>query len=663
MHSTSPLSPVERTVLAAVCETFQPSLGAGPTDDAALFGIGASDLGVPAAAESAIALLAPAQRAELRRFLRLLDNPLFGLAMSRTPRGITSMPLDMRADLLNRLAASRIPQLRTAFQALKRLTCFLYYTVADSTGTSPVWPPIRYQPSSTPKAAAASVRTSTTTTPITMDADACVIGSGAGGGVAAAELARRGLKVVLVEAGPGDQASDFDQRELNGTQRLYLDNGLSASRDLGVAILAGACLGGGTTINWQTCLRTPDFVRDEWSALSGCERFSSEQFSRALDFVCARSGVSTDETVVNANNAPLQRGCSALGFSWSPIARNARGCDTTQCGYCTFGCRVGGKQSTTATFLHDAQHHGDTTIVVGCSARRVTLAGSRVTGVVAEVRHQTGVPIEVTIRAPRVIVAAGGIHSPALLMRSGLTMRHLGRNLYLHPTTAVAGLYAESIEAWFGPPQSVVSNHFARIDGNFGFRLEAAPSQPGLLALALPWKSAAHHRRVMQRCADASAMIALTRDSTGGRVRARRDGTVVIDYVPGKAERALIARGAATAARVHLAAGADEVHTLHTAGLAFTRTGSTTEGDIERFCQRVAAATVDRNRSLLFSAHQMGTCRMGSDPASAVCDERGEVFGVAGLYIADASAFPSSSGVNPMISVMALAQCVAEGIS
>jgi choline dehydrogenase-like flavoprotein len=200
------------------------------------------------------------------------------------------------------------------------------------------------------------------------------------------------------------------------------------------------------------------------------------------------------------------------------------------------------------------------------------------------------------------------------------------------------------------------------MDGNFGFRLEAAPAHPGLLALGVPWPSAAHHRRVMQRCANASVMIALVRDSVGGRVHVRRDGTAVIDYAPGKAERRLIARGAVEATRLHFAAGAEEVHTLHTRGLALRRTPATTQGDIDRFCQRVSEEPVDRNRSVLFSAHQMGTCRMGTDPKAAVCDDRGAVFGVNGLYIADASAFPSSSGVNPMISVMALAQCVAEAV-
>ena len=266
------------------------------------------------------------------------------------------------------------------------------------------------------------------------------------------------------------------------------------------------------------------------------------------------------------------------------------------------------------------------------------------------------------MRAPRVVVAAGGIQSPALLLRSGITLPQLGRNLYLHPTTAIAGVYDERIESWSGPPQTVVCNQFANLHGGYGFRLETAPAHPGLLALALPWTSAVQHRRLMQRVPHAGAIIALCRDAAGGRVTVRGDGTAVVDYVPGRAEQQLIAQGTAAAARVHLAAGATEVHTLHTRPMSIRRTASTTQQDIDAFCDRVLEARVGRNWSLVASAHQMGTCRMGRDKQSAVCDERGEVFGVAGLYVADASAFPASSGVNPMITVMALAACIADGI-
>jgi choline dehydrogenase-like flavoprotein len=662
MASAPVLSERERAVLTAVCDAFHPRLVAEPGDNAELFAASAGELGVSAAAEEAIALLAAAQQNELRQLLRLIDNGFVALCISGDARGVRRMTADQRARLLAAMSTSPLPQLRSGFQALKRLSSFLFYAVTRADGTSPVWNALGYVPSGKSPATARPLDITTVTTPTTIDADVCVVGSGAGGGVVAAALAAKGLHVVVLEAGPGSQAPDFEQRELTGMQDLYLDSGLTSSHDLGVAILAGACLGGGTTINWQTSLRTPDDVRDEWAERSGCGVFTSERFTRATDAVWARLGVSTGESFVNRNNAPIQRGCEALGYSWSPIARNSHGCESSQCGYCTFGCRVGGKQSTAVTYLRDAQRDGDCTIIARCSARQVIIENGRAAGVSALAKTATGGQIDVVVRAPRVVVAAGGIQSPALLLRSGLTLPHLGRNLHLHPTTAIAGVYSERVESWIGPPQTIVSNHFANIDGGYGFRLETAPAHLGLLGLALPWTSGVQHRRLMQRAPNASAIIALTRDSVGGRVHVRADGSAIIDYVPGAAEQRLIAKGIVAAARVHLAAGADEVHTLHTRPLSLRRTSATTAADIDLFCDRVLGARVDRNWSLVASAHQMGTCRMGSDRQSAVCDERGEVFGVKNLYVADASAFPASSGVNPMITVMALAACVAEGI-
>jgi choline dehydrogenase-like flavoprotein len=490
----------------------------------------------------------------------------------------------------------------------------------------------------------------------------CVVGSGAGGGTVAGELSLRGYRVVLLESGVGDQAADYTQSELEGTRRLYLDSGFTASSDLGVAMLAGSCLGGGTAVNWQTCLRTPDYIRDEWTERSGCQLFTSDEFTRALDKVSMRLGTSTDESEVNANNAAIQRGCEALGYEWSVTERNSRGCDLSQCGYCTFGCRAGGKQSTVVTYLQTLPRGRKASqIVTECRAEQVIIERNRVRGVLARSTSATGAPVRIEVRAPIVVVCAGGLGTPALLERSGVSLPQLGRNLFIHPTTAVAGVYADAVEPWKGPPQSIICSQFARVSGNYGFRLEAAPVHPGLLAIAVPWRDPREHRRVMQRAAHVAATIALTRDSSGGRVRARSDGGVKIHYRLGKAERALVTQGMVAAARVHVAAGADEVHTLHTRGVTLLKGAS--PADAEAFYARIENERPDRNWSTLFSAHQMGTCRMGRDAATAVCDERGQVFGVTGLYVGDASLFPASSGVNPMITVMAIATCVAEGIS
>ena len=220
-------------------------------------------------------MLAPADRRALLRLLRLLEGPLLGLTIGK-PRRLSAMKPADRDRLLRSMSTSRIPPLRSGFQALRRLSSFLYYSTTDKTGHNAVWPRIGYTPSPRGAVGASSVRSMRYDTDATVDCDVCVVGSGAGGGTVAGELSARGYKVVLIESGPGDQAPNFSQGELDGTRRLYLDSGLTATRDLGVAILAGSCLGGGTTVNWQTCLRTPDYIRDEWAERSGCGLFTSD---------------------------------------------------------------------------------------------------------------------------------------------------------------------------------------------------------------------------------------------------------------------------------------------------------------------------------------------------------------------------------------------------
>jgi choline dehydrogenase-like flavoprotein len=660
------LAAAERLTLDAVCEALLPTLEPEPGDSADLFRLSASRVGVGAAVEQAIATALSEGRAEeLRLFIRLLSSRTFMLVAAGTPTPFVTLTGSGREAALQRMARHPLPQVRSGFQALRRLATFLFYSVVPESGENATWPAIRYSlpPPRPAGPGGASLALTRITQATTLDADVCIVGSGAGGGVVADRLATAGMRVVVLEAGSPDQAPDYDQREVVGMQRLYLAQGTTATRDVGVAILAGSAVGGGTAVNWQTCLRTPDHIRDEWSQRSGVTTFTADAFTQALDEVCRRISVGTGESQRNANNEVLARGCTALGFAWDETQRNARGCDQSQCGFCAFGCRHGGKRSTANTYLRDAQAAGDVTIVAACRAERVRFEGSRAVGVDAVVHEESGARHEVRVNARTVVVAAGALETPALLLRSGVRHPQLGRNLFLHPTTSVAGCYEERINGWLGAPQSVVSKHFSRLEGNFGYHLETAPVHPGLMALALPWTDARSHRSTMQRAANLSAFIVLARDRTGGRVTVDRQGRAVVDYVVRPPERALLQHGIAAAARVHWAAGALEVHTLHTTSQVLRRASPRERGDIDGFARAVQSLPVHGNRCGVFSAHQMGTCRMGMDPRQAVCDAFGAVHGHDGLHVADASLFPASSGVNPMLTVMALATVVGDGLA
>ena len=657
------LKHAERLTLADLCDTLMPAIVPEVDDNPQLFALDAASLGVPGAMEEAFATLARSQQLQIRLLLRALERPLVNRLLAGTARSFHDLEHPERQRVLLALARSRSSSLRAGFQGLKRLATFLFYSLLDGDGTNPTWPAIGYSPSSNQPARDPSVKLTHIAQRASLECDVCVIGSGAGGGVVAAELARHGKRVIVLEAGTGLQAPDFDQRELAGMRALFLDQGLTTTHDQALTILAGATLGGGTTVNWQTSLRLPAAIRDEWAALSGCSHFVEESFERSFDAVAHRLNINEQESILNPNNARLRAGCDALGYHWRTIPRNARDCAPAQCGYCTYGCRHGGKQGTAVTYLADAQAYGDTTIIPGCRAEQVLIENKRVQGVRAAIREvSTGRSHRLEVRSPIVVVAAGALHSPALLLRSGLDLPAIGRNLFLHPTSAIAGIYEERIESWSGPPQTVICDHFSQLSPGYGFRIEAVPAHPGLLALALPWFGARDHRRYMQQAAHICALIVLVRDRVGGKVEVARDGRLSIKYQPGLEERVRLAQGIEATLRIHAAAGAREVLTLQTRRHV-DRAGTVLgPADVDVACRTLAGHPLHGNWSTLFSAHQMGTCRMGRDPRTAVCDATGGVFGVKGLFIGDASAFPASSGDNPMLTVMALAHHTAQAI-
>jgi choline dehydrogenase-like flavoprotein len=345
----------------------------------------------------------------------------------------------------------------------------------------------------------------------------------------------------------------------------------------------------------------------------------------------------------------------ALGYQVETLPRNVRGC--AECGPCVYGCPHGAKQDALVTYLQDAVDAG-AQVLVHCAAERIVARGGAVVGVEATAadgdrRHR------VEIRCRTVVLAGGALFSPALLLRSGLGNSMVGRGLRLHPVTAGLGVYERPIGIWAGRPQTAVCTEFARVAGTHGFSIEAAPAHPGLAALAFPWRNGADHKNLMTRYAHAAAFIVLVRDHGSGRVRVTPRGDPLVHYGLHPEDRSLMLRGLAEMGRIHLAAGAQEVFSLQTRRVQVRRDTPDAAG---RFARDTQAVGIRPNALSMFSAHLMGSLPMGADPRRAAVDPAGQLYGVRGLYISDASVFPSAPGVNPMITVMAMAHRTAQRV-
>src|SRR5581483_10620466 len=490
----------------------------------------------------------------------------------------------------------------------------------------------------------------------TLECDAVVIGSGAGGGVVAGELALAGKAVIVLEKGGYQNEADFTLLEAQAISELYLDRGLLTSKDLSMNILAGSTLGGGTVVNWCTSFRTPSDILQEWAQLSGLDDFTGPALQESFAAVEQRISVNTENSAHNKQNQLLFDGAKALGYHAGDLRRNAVGCEQ-RCGTCGFGCRYGCKQSTMKTYLQDAYDHG-ARMIVHCSADKVIIENSRAVGVQASVTDaETGKSYRVTVRAKVVIVAAGSVHSPAVLLRSGLENKHIGQHLHLHPVSTISGLYPEKVYSWHGVMQSAYSDEFSHLAGNYGYKLEVAPSHPGLFGLATPWYSARTYREYMERVAHVGVIIVLTRDKGEGSITLDRAGEPVVNYVTSVFDRHHLLHGLRTAARVHFAAGASEVFSLHSKPTHLSRLPDDAlhTRRLRDFDAQLERHGLAPNRIVMFSAHQMGTCRMGADPNKSVIDGNCQVHGVKGLFVCDGSVFPAASGVNPMLSIMGLA--------
>jgi acyl-CoA reductase-like NAD-dependent aldehyde dehydrogenase/choline dehydrogenase-like flavoprotein len=651
----------QRQTLSVLCDTFVPSLPPpeGEDDPTGFWARAASHLSVPEAIEVML-LQANAPAEQIEGLRRLLD--------SIAEHGMRAeAPLAQREELIRAFSASG-PETLAGINAVRGLATTLHYALPElGTGRNPNWdamgyPGPRSAPPDVPKTL--PIRRPSASGEV-IEADVCVVGSGAGGSVIAGELAGTGKRVCVLEMGGYYNEADFDQLELPAYQRLYLNAGPFPSADGQITIQAGATLGGGTVVNWTNSLRTHPWVREEWAREFGLDGLDGADFDRHLDAVLERIGANDECSDLNGPHERLRDACGKLGHDFRLIVRNSdRSCyDPAVAGYMGFGDQSGSKLSTQKTYLADAAAR-DAEIVANCRASRIITDGGRAAGVEGlwidpAGPAANGTPMPVTVRAPLVVVAGGSIESPALLLRSGIGGPAVGSYLRLHPTSAVTGVYADEQRWWWGPPQAAMSHQFANLEEGYGFLIESAQSTTGLFAAATKWESGRDHKEHMLDWSRCAPFINLTRDRGHGRVAIDAAGNPVVTYpLSDELDIRNFRRGLEELIRLHEAAGADRI-------VSIGRTAPTWErgDDLETFIEAVTTHSLAPREFGIFTAHQMGSCRMGSDPQTSVANPHGELHDTKGVWIGDASAFPTASGVNPMVTIMALAHRTAQAIA
>ncbi|MCP9485078.1 MAG: GMC family oxidoreductase N-terminal domain-containing protein [Gaiellaceae bacterium MAG52_C11] len=608
---------MNRRALEAICQTFAP--GSEGVADAVL-----------AAANKH---LGPAERRQL------------SLLLGTFGRGFPLLSPARREAALRAWCDSRIPQRRAVFVALKQAALSFAYMRSESSWARERWEAIGYPgPTGTPAdPPPRRIEPLRVERDLELDCDVCVVGSGAGGGVAAAVLAGAGLDVVVLEAGGYWSERDFDGAEDPGYDRLYLAGAAAATDDRGIGLIAGACLGGGTVVNYTTSFRAPDDILEEWAG----HGFPSDELGGSLDAVCERIGVNTEHNEPSRRDELLASGLRSLRWHVEETPRNVLGCEQGRlCGSCGLGCPLGAKQSTLVTWLVDAQAAG-ARIVVDARAQRILVDAGEARGAVA---RSNGHDLHVRSRA--VVVAAGALGTPPLLLRSGIRNENVGRWLRLHPGTPVLGVFDEEVRPWEGTLQALYSDQHRDLEDGYGVKYETVPVLPGFAAAALPWRSAAQHAALMDELAQTTNVGVLLRDRGSGRVTLGRDGSTRIRYRLSDDDLGRVRTGVDGAAQILEAAGARKILSGHSRVVSYE---PGRRGDRAGFLRDSDAAGWGPGRCGFFSFHPLGSCRMGASPTNSAANPDGESWEARNLVVADGSTFPTASGVNPMVTIEAIA--------
>lgn len=487
--------------------------------------------------------------------------------------------------------------------------------------------------------------------PHTETTDVVIVGSGPAGATVARACARAGLQVTVVEEGLEARPERFGASGLQAMAAWYRDLGTSVALGRNVVpFLQGQAVGGTSVINGAIQWSLPRDIWDGWvndePALGQAIPWARYQEAEAL--IAGRMGVApTDDAIAGEKNLLLARGAEALGLAHRPIQRNVERCNGS--GRCLQGCPTGRKQSVDRNFLRDAVDAG-ARVLAGVSAKRVVRERGR--AVAVQGRAASGQPVTVRARHA-VVLAASAIQTPLLLCHSGLTRGPVGRGLMAHPGVSVTGRFDHDVDNHRGATQG---HEVTGLRGE-GIKFEALGFDLSILASRVPGVGRAF----------AARMTELRRHAVwGAALRAQAQGRVsrgpwgfgrraLVRYALTPDDVLKARRATRVLCDLFLAAGATEVYP----GVAGVPTVVRTHDEAARIEEH---GPLDARAYAMSMTHLFATARMGRDPARSVVGLDFQHHDVRGLYVADSSVFPSNTGVNPQLAIMALAHLAAAAI-
>jgi choline dehydrogenase-like flavoprotein len=487
-----------------------------------------------------------------------------------------------------------------------------------------------------------------------MTADVVIVGSGAAASILANQLVGQGRKVLMVERGKHVDPKDFNEKEVDMVSRLYQNGALQLSRDFRFQVFQGSCVGGSTVVNNAACFKTPDYVLDRWINEMGIG-LDRERYQRSTDDLydllhVAHTPRMTEDKYLNPGGRLFSEACQKMGYGipeLDSIMANIDGC--LGCGYCNIGCKYGRKLSMLDTILPITQisHPGSLQIIADCEALSFNREGrsNRIESLTA----QFGSGKKIKIKGKTFVSSAGAISSSILLIKSNLGINNAGKKLSFNLGSQITAVYDKIVNSFDG----LQISHFLKTDDR-RYVMETWFNPPMFQSTAMPgWFD--QHFRNMREYNKMACTGVLVGTSSNAEVRAKGLFGRDISYEPTEEDFNSLMDALTKVSEIYLNGGATRVMPN-----TFNYYEYRSIPDLKERLRKDVKGSRDISTG---TGHPQGGNVMSNDPATGVVDNQFKVFGFENLFVCDASVFPTSLGLNPQVTVMALAHYAAPFIA